>query len=349
MSHARPFSESPRPRVAINGLGRIGRALLRIAAEDANCPFDIVAANDLADVGVLAWLTRRDTVHGGAKVPVHADGDAIVAGRHRVVLSSITDPTALPWSALGVDVVVESTGRFRTRAQAAAHLKAGARRVVISAPGESKDPPDATVVMGINHGVLRPEHTVISAASCTTTCLAPVAHALHAAFGIVQGTMTTVHAYTADQALVDTAHKKEWRRGRSAAQNIVPTSTGAAAAIGLVLPELQGRLHGIALRVPVPDVSLVDLVAQVERPATIASVNQVLRTAAAAASPGTLRIEDEPVVSSDLIGEVHGSVVDSALTHVQGDRLVKVVAWYDNEGGYANRLYALVQHYAALT
>jgi glyceraldehyde 3-phosphate dehydrogenase len=335
---------SPRPRIAINGLGRIGRAFLRIAATEPNCPFDVVAANDLVDAAALAYLMRHDSVHRAPGVSVAVDDGVLRIGNQAARLLAQPDPAQLPWRDLGVDLVVESTGRFRKRAQIAAHLQAGAKRAVLSAPGDGKDPPDATVVMGINHTDVGPQHTVISAASCTTTCLAPVALAVHRAFGIVQGTMTTVHAYTADQALVDTPHKKEWRRGRGAAQNIVPTTTGAASAIGLVLPDLNGKLHGIALRVPVPDVSLCDLVVQTERAATVAEVNATLRAAAADLHPGTLRIEDDLVVSSDLIGDSAGSVVDPALTHVQGERLIKVVAWYDNEWGYASRLYALCAH-----
>ncbi len=333
-----------RPRIAINGFGRIGRALARIAARDPNCPFDLVAANDLADPAALAYLLRYDTVHGRFELPVQLDGDVLVCGNQRIKLLANPDPTALPWKELGVDLVIESTGKFVKRAGAANHLTAGAKRVLISAPGDSKDVPDATVVHGINDNVLKPEHTVISAASCTTTCLAPVAKTLDDAFGIVMGVMTTVHAFTGDQVVVDVPHKKDWRRGRTASQNIVPTSTGAAKAIGLVVPALTGKLHGIALRVPVPDVSLCDLVVTTQKSTTIAEVNAALVAAAAAFEPGVLRIETDQIVSSDLIGDGTGSIVDSLLTHVQGGNLVKVVAWYDNEWGYASRLYALASH-----
>ena len=336
-----------RPRIAINGFGRIGRAFARIAALDPNCPFDLVAANDLTDPDALAYLTRYDSAHGRFRGEVSLSGTTLRAGGQTIELVAQPDPTKLPWGAMGVDVVIESTGRFRKRSQAAAHIAAGAKRVIISAPGESKEEaPDATVIRGINCDTLRPEHTVISAASCTTTCLAPVAKALHQALGIESGVMTTVHAYTSDQVIVDTPHKKEWRRGRTAAVNIVPTSTGAAKAIGLVVPELQGKFHGIALRVPVQDVSLCDIVAMVSRDTTTEEVNQILRDAAAKYLPGTLRVEDQLVVSTDLLGDGTGSVFDPSMTHVQGGRLVKAVAWYDNEWGYTARLYALAAHYA---
>lgn len=340
---------SARPRIAINGFGRIGRAFARIAALDADCPFDLVAANDLTDPAALEYLTRYDSAHGRFRGSVSLDGTTLKAGNQTIQLIAQPDPTKLPWKDLGVDVVIESTGRFRKKSQALQHVAAGARRVIISAPGESKEEsPDATVIRGINCDTLRPEHTIISAASCTTTCLAPVAKALHQAFGIQSGVMTTVHAYTADQVIVDTPHKKEWRRGRTAAVNIVPTSTGAAKAIGLVVPELQGKMHGIALRVPVQDVSLCDLVCQVGRDTTTEEVNQVVRAAAAAYLPGTLRVEDQLVVSTDLLTDGSGSVFDPSMTHVQGGRLVKAVAWYDNEWGYTSRLYALTAHIAAM-
>ncbi len=330
------------PRVAINGFGRIGRALARMIATDDACPFEWVAVNDLTDNEQLAYLLRYDSTHGRLDVPVVASDDAFQVGDVRVVALSERDPSALPWNDLGVDFVVECTGRFRKRAQAALHLSAGASKVIISAPGNDGDPPDATVVYGINHDDLQADQQVISAASCTTTCLAPVVQTLDANFGIEAGNMTTVHAWTADQAMVDGPHSKDPRRGRAAAVNIVPTSTGAAKAIGLVLPELAGKLHGSAIRVPVKDVSLIDLVVRTRKPATVDEINGALREAAATLPAGVLRVEDDPVVSSDLIGESTGSVIDSASTAVPGDRLVRVVSWYDNEWGYASRLYQLV-------
>jgi len=338
-----------RPRIAINGFGRIGRAFARITAKDETAPFQLVAANDLTDPAALAYLMRYDSAHGRFSGKVELVGNVLHAGDEAIQLVAQPDPTKLPWADLGVDLVIESTGRFRKRSQAAAHLQAGAKKVIISAPGESKDEaPDATVIRGINCDTLQASHQIISAASCTTTCLAPVAKALHAALGIASGVMTTVHAYTADQVVVDTPHKKEWRRGRTAAVNIVPTSTGAAKAIGLVVPALQGKLNGIALRVPVQDVSLCDLVCTVERDTSVEEVNQIVKDAAKAYLPGTLRVEDQPVVSSDLIGEPTGSVFDPSMTYVQGGRLVKAVAWYDNEWGYTARLYALTAHFATL-
>lgn len=338
------MSTARRPRVAINGFGRIGRCLTRVAALDPNCPFDLVAANDLADPAALKYLTKYDSTHRKFQGVIELNGDVLTVGKHQVKLFAAMDPSTLPWKELDIDLVVESTGKFTKRSAAAAHLAAGAKRVLISAPGDSKEAPDATVVFGINHDVLRPEHTIISAASCTTTCLAPLAKALNDAFGIVGGTMTTVHAFTGDQVVLDLPHKKEPRRGRTSSQNIIPTGTGAAKAIGLVVPALSGKLHGVALRVPVQDVSLVDLVVQVSKPTTTEEVNAALKTAVAGYLPGVARVEEDLIVSSDLIGEATGSVFDPSMTHVQGGTLVKAVSWYDNEWGYTNRLYALANH-----
>ncbi len=330
------------PRIAINGFGRIGRALARIAMRDANCPFEWVAVNDLVDVDSLAYMLRYDSVHGKFEQPVSVVDGNLQIGAKQIKTLGERDPTALPWGELGVDILVECTGRFRKRSQAALHLQAGAARVVLSAPGDGKDAPDITVVSGINDALIRDEHKVISAASCTTTCLAPVAMTLHERFGIEAGWMTTVHSYTNDQALVDVPHPKDLRRGRHAAENIVPTSTGAAQAIGLVVPSLAGKLTGAALRVPTPDVSLVDLVIRTERDVTLQGVRDALSDAAATLAPGVMRVETDAVVSSDLIGDGTGSIIDDALTSIPGDRLVHVVAWYDNEWGYASRLYALL-------
>ncbi|MCO4762131.1 MAG: type I glyceraldehyde-3-phosphate dehydrogenase [Myxococcales bacterium] len=330
------------PRVAINGFGRIGRALARIIAQDADCPFEWVAVNDLTDNEDLAYLLRYDSTHGRLDLPVTVTDNAFQVGDLRVVALAERDPAELPWEDLGVDIVIECTGLFRKRAQAALHLQAGAAKVVISAPGNGGDPPDATVVYGINHDTIEDHHTVISAASCTTTCLAPMVKAIDERFGLESGNMTTVHAWTADQAMVDRPHKSDPRRGRVAASNIVPTSTGAAKAIGLVIPSLEGKLHGSAIRVPVQDVSLIDLVVKTQKPATVEELNETFRAASEALPKGVLRVEDDPVVSSDLIGESTGSVIDAALTAVPGDKLIRVVSWYDNEWGYASRLYQLV-------
>ncbi len=334
------------PRIAINGFGRIGRALARIALADTTPTFDIVAINDLSSPDSLRYLLQYDSTHRKLRDRVDLVDGVLKVGRLNMRIVREADPAKLPWAELGVDVVVESTGRFRTRTAAAGHLVAGARRVVLSAPGDGKDAPDATVVYGINHGDVKPEHTVISAASCTTTCLAPVAKALDEAFGLVCGTMTTVHSYTNDQVVLDVVHK-DWRRGRACAQNIIPSSTGAAKAIGLVLPQLAGKLQGGAMRVPTADVSLIDLVVVSRETATVETINAALRGAAESLLPGTLRIEDDPVVSSDLIGDPTGSIVDSELTSVVGGNLIKVVSWYDNEWGYANRLYALLEALAS--
>ena len=330
------------PRIAINGFGRIGRALARLATRDADCPFEWVAVNDLVAVESLAYLLRYDSVHGQFECPVSVTEEGLQVGDSRVRVVAERDPTQLPWAELEVDIVVECTGRFRKRAQAAAHLAAGAKRVVISAPGDSKDPPDVTVVCGINDDVIGPESRVISAASCTTTCLAPLAKSIDDAFGIESGWMTTVHAYTNDQALVDVPHAKDYRRGRNAACNIVPTSTGAALAIGLVIPKLAGKLSGAALRVPTPDVSLIDLIVRTRKPVTVDAANEALTHAASQFEPGVMRIERDPVVSTDLLGDPTSSIVDAELTTVPGDRMLHVVAWYDNEWGYAARLYALL-------
>jgi len=335
-----------KPLVAINGLGRIGRAIARIAANDADCPFDIVAGNDLAAIDKLAYLLKYDTVQKHTEAEIRRDGDTLHVGNQAIKILAERDPSKLPWKEMGVSIVLECTGRFRSRSAAAQHLEAGATKVIISAPGDAKDAPDNTVVFGINDDTLGDDDVIISAASCTTTCLAPVAKALNDAFGVVTGAMTTVHAYTADQAIVDGPHKDP-RRGRSGAANLVPTSTGAAKAIGLVVPELAGKFHGIAVRVPVPTVSMVDLVVTTDKPITAEAANAALAAAAENYRPGTLRMEHDPVVSSDLIGETAGSVLDVALTTAVGPNTLKVISWYDNEWSYASRMYQLICHVAS--
>lgn len=331
-------------RVAINGLGRTGRSFLR-AAYAQGADIDVVAVNDLADSATVAHLLRHDSVGGRFPAEVRVDGDTIVIGDHPMQALALSDPSELPWDELGVDVVIESTGRFRTRAAAGRHLDAGASKVIISAPATGDEPPDATVVLGVNfEEVYDPErHHIISNASCTTNCLAPVAKVLHDAFGIRHGQMTTVHAYTGDQMLLDGPHK-DLRRARSAAINIVPTSTGAAKALGLVIPELEGRLNGFAIRVPTPTGSLIDLTVEVERATTASAVNDVLaRRAGEARLQGIMEFTEEPLVSTDVIGSSFSSVVDGGLTKVVGGTQVKVVAWYDNEYGYSSRLVDLAQ------
>jgi glyceraldehyde 3-phosphate dehydrogenase len=331
-------------RVAINGLGRTGRSFLR-AAHAQGADIDVVAVNDLADCATLAHLLRYDSVAGRFPGEVHADGDAIVIEDDAIRALAERDPGALPWRELEVDVVIESTGHFRTRAAAARHLDAGARKVIISAPAKGDEPPDATVVLGVNfEDVYDPERDrIISNASCTTNCLAPVAKVLHEAFGIRHGQMTTVHAYTGDQMLLDGPHK-DLRRARSAAINIVPTSTGAAKALGLVIPELAGRLNGFAVRVPTPTGSLIDLTVETEKSTTTEAVNELL---AARADQGPLarimQFTQDPIVSTDIIGSSFSSIVDGGLTSVVGGTQVKVVAWYDNEFGYSSRLVDLAE------
>jgi len=327
--------------VAINGFGRIGRGALRSAFE-SGADVEWVGINDLADVRTLAHLLRHDSVYGPFPAPVVATDDALVVDGVRVPVLAEKDPAALPWAKLGAEVVLECTGRFRTRATAAAHLEAGARKVILSAP--AKDEVDATVVLGVNFGdVYDPErHEVISMASCTTNCLAPVAQILHESLGIRHGAMTTIHAYTGDQSLVDLPHK-DLRRARAAAVNIVPTSTGAAKAIGLVVPALAGRLQGFAARVPVPTGSLVDLTVEVGRPTTVEEVNALFAAAAAGPLESILGYSDEPLVSTDVIKSPFSALFDPELTLVVGGTQVKVVAWYDNEWGYATRLVELAQ------
>jgi glyceraldehyde 3-phosphate dehydrogenase len=325
-------------RVAINGFGRVGRSVLR-AAHERHADIEIVAINDLVDEHTMAQLLRYDSVYGRFRGTVAAgDGELRIDGRSVRALA-LAKPSELPWAELGVDVVIESTGRFRTRAAASEHLGAGARKVIISAPAKGEEPVDATVVLGVNFDVYDPDrHHVISNASCTTNCLAPVAKVLHEAVGIRHGLMTTIHAYTADQNLLDGPHK-DLRRARSAALNLVPTSTGAAKALGLVVPELAGRLNGFAVRVPTPTGSIVDLTVEAERATSIEEINAAFAEAAdTGALTGILAYTEDPIVSSDIVGSSYSSIFDSALTSVIDGTQVKVVAWYDNEWGYSSRL-----------
>ncbi len=326
-------------RVAINGFGRVGRSVLR-AAHAHGADIEIVAVNDLMDERTMAQLLRYDSVYGRFPGSVRAGEGELIIDDAPVRALAEREPAALPWAELGVDVVIESTGRFRTRAAASEHLAAGARKVIISAPAKGEEPVDATVVLGVNFDeVYDPERDhIISNASCTTNCLAPVAKLLHEAVGIRHGLMTTIHAYTADQNLLDGPHS-DLRRARSAAINLVPTSTGAAKALGLVVPELDGRLNGFAVRVPVPTGSLVDLTIEAERPTSVEAVNAAfLEGADRGALAGILAFSEDPIVSTDIIGSSYSSIFDSALTSVIDDTQVKVVAWYDNEWGYSSRL-----------
>ncbi len=321
-------------RIAINGFGRIGRAVFRIA--ESLPEIEIVAINDLFDNDALRYLLNYDTVMGRFPGQVSIENSEMVTSRTRARMLQERDPAQLPWKELEVDAVVESTGVFRSKAQVSMHLEAGAKRALLTVP--AKDQIDYTVVMGVNEEGLKPEHRVVSNASCTTNCLAPVAKVLHDAFGIREGIINTVHAYTNDQSLADVPHS-DWRRSRAAAENIIPTSTGAAKAVGEVLPELKGRLDGIASRVPVPDGSVVDLFVELEKEVTAEQVNETLRSAA-----GTERMRDvleyteEPVVSSDIIGNPHSSIFDASFTQVGGGRYLKALSWYDNEWGYSKRV-----------
>ncbi len=322
-------------RVGINGFGRIGRNVFRAAA--GNDDIEIVAVNDITDTPTLAYLLQYDSVFGIYPGEVSADGDAIVVDGRRVKVFAERDPGALPWGELGVDVVVESTGLFTERDRAAAHLDGGAKKVIISAPAKG---PDITVVLGVNDDQYDPAvHHVVSNASCTTNCLAPVAKVLDESFGLVQGFMTTCHAYTNDQRILDLPHS-DLRRARAAALSIIPTSTGAARAIGEVLPHLKGKLDGFALRVPTPDGSIVDLTAEVGRETSVDEVNAAMKAAADGPLNGILGYTDAPIVSRDVIGDSRSSLFDSKLTMVRGTT-VKVVSWYDNEWGYSCRVVQL--------
>jgi glyceraldehyde 3-phosphate dehydrogenase len=320
-------------RVGINGFGRIGRNFWR-AVHASNADIEIVAANDLGDLATFAHLLKYDTVLGTLDLDVAADGDAIRAGDHVIKMLAERNPAALPWGDLGVDVVIESTGRFTKAADAAQHLAAGAKKVIISAPATGED---ITIVMGVNDDKYDPaQHNVISNASCTTNCVAPMAKVLQDAFGIRKGFMTTVHAYTNDQVILDFPHK-DLRRARAAAQNIIPTTTGAAKATSLVLPELKGKLDGLAMRVPVSDGSVTDLVVQLERETTKDEINAAYKAAAEGPLKGILQYTADPIVSSDIVGTPYSCTFDSLLTMASGDQ-VKVIGWYDNEWGYSSRL-----------
>ena len=326
-------------KVGINGFGRIGRLVLRGALNDPN--FEIVAVNDLTDAPTLAHLLKYDTNHGTLNADVAVDGDCIVVNGKKIKVYAERDPKNIPWGELGVEYVVESTGIFRKRDQAQWHIDAGAKKVIITAPAKGED---ITIVMGVNEDKYDPEkHHVVSNASCTTNCLAPVAKVIHEAFGIERGLMTTVHAYTNDQRILDLPHK-DLRRARAAAMNIVPTTTGAAAAVGLVLPELKGKLDGFAMRVPVSTVSVVDLVVQTEKPVTAEAANAELKKAAEGSLKGILGFEEAPLVSSDFKGNYNSSIVDAELTTTMGENMLKVVSWYDNEWGYSMRVVDLIRY-----
>ena len=327
-------------RVAINGFGRIGRSVFRILNELGG-KVDVVAINDLADNEAMAYLLRHDTVMGRFPDKVEVDGDFMRTSNQNVKMTAIPDPRQLPWGELGVDIVVEATGIFRKREQIEMHMEAGAERIILTVP--SKDEIDFTVVLGVNEDELKPEHKIVSNASCTTNCLAPVAKIIHENFGIECGVMTTVHAYTNDQRLADVPHS-DWRRSRAAAENIIPTTTGAAKAVGKVLPELAGKLDGMAMRVPIPDGSIVDLVLVLREDTTAEKINEALRDAAKTARlKNILKYSTDPIVSSDIVGDPHSSIFDSPWTKVVDGNFAKVLSWYDNEWGYSNRVVDLMQ------
>jgi glyceraldehyde 3-phosphate dehydrogenase len=329
-------------KVGINGFGRIGRNVYR-AIQERGADLDVVAVNDITDPATLAHLLKYDSILGRFPGNVSADGDTIAADGRRFRVLAERDPQRLPWGDLGVEVVVESTGLFTDAVKARAHIDGGAKKVVISAPATNED---VTICMGVNHQVYDPAaHHVISNASCTTNCLAPVAKVLHDSFGIESGLMTTVHAYTSDQNILDAPHK-DLRRARAAGMSIIPTTTGAAKAVALVMPELKGKFHGMSLRVPTPDVSLVDLTANLTKSATAEEINAEMREAADGALQGILAVSDEPLVSVDFLHDSHSSIFDAPSTMVIADRTAKVLAWYDNEWGYSCRVVDLVAHIA---
>ncbi len=321
-------------KVGINGFGRIGRQVLKIMKDKYPDEFDVVAFNDLGDLETMAHLFRYDSNYGKYEGEVEVRKDGLVIKGDFIEALSIPDPSGLPWKDKGVEIVIECTGLFRSREDAGKHLKAGARKVIISAP--AKDP-DLTVVLGVNDEKYDPEkHHIVSNASCTTNCLAPAVKVVQDSFGIVKGLMTTIHAYTNDQRILDLPHK-DLRRARAAALNIIPTTTGAAKAVALVIPELEGKFDGYALRVPVPTVSIVDFVVELERPATTESLHQAFKDAEAGHLKGILGFSQEPLVSSDYVADSRSSIVDAQFTFVMGDNMAKVVTWYDNEWGYSVR------------
>ncbi|MEI6899948.1 MAG: type I glyceraldehyde-3-phosphate dehydrogenase [Bacteroidota bacterium] len=330
-------------KVGINGFGRIGRLTFRALLKKSNV--EVVAVNDLTDANTLGHLLKYDSVHGRFPGEVTVDGDFLVIDGKRMRVYAEKDPANIPWKELGVEIVVESTGIFRNKEKMGKHITAGARKVILSVPADNADDVDATVVLGVNDHVIKPEMQFISNASCTTNCLAPIAKVLNDKFGIKRGLMNTIHSYTNDQIILDAPHK-DLRRARAAAVSIIPTKTGAAKAIGLVIPELEGKLDGFAVRVPTPDGSLVDLTCELERSATKEEINAAMKEAADGPMKGVLEYMTDPIVSCDIIGNTHSSIFDAELTKVLGGNFVKVISWYDNEAGYSNRLADLVEKLA---
>lgn len=326
-------------KVGINGFGRIGRLTFRALLNRSNV--EVVAFNDLTDAKTLAHLLKYDSVHGKFPGEVSVEGDYLIVNGKKIKVLAERDPANLPWGALGVETVLECTGIFRTREKMTKHLTAGAKKVLLSVPADNKEDVDATIVLGVNDNTLTSDMKLISNASCTTNCLAPVAKVLNDHFGIKRGLMNTIHSYTNDQIILDAPHK-DLRRARAAAVSIIPTKTGAAKAIGLVIPELDGKLDGFAVRVPTPDASLVDLTCELNREVTKDEIHAAMKAAADGPMKGILEYLDEPLVSCDIIGNPHSSIFDSGLTKVLGGNFVKIISWYDNENGYSNRLADLV-------
>ena len=322
-------------KVAINGFGRIGRVTFRNLLNKPDV--EVVAFNDLTDPQTLAHLLKYDSVHKRFPGTVQVEGEYLVVNGQRIKVYAEKDPANLPWKELGVDVVVESTGRFKNREAMSKHIQAGAKKVILTVPADKAEDVDATIVLGVNEHMIKPELTFVSNASCTTNCLAPVAKVLNDAFGIKRGLMNTIHSYTNDQIILDSPHK-DLRRARAAAVSIIPTSTGAANAVGLVVPELKGKLDGFAMRVPTPDGSVVDLTAELNRNVTADEVNAAIKAAAEGPMKGVLEYCEDPIVSIDIVGNPHSSIFDSKLTKVMDGNFVKIVSWYDNEFGYSNRV-----------
>jgi glyceraldehyde 3-phosphate dehydrogenase (phosphorylating) len=329
-------------QVGINGFGRIGRSVFRILSDRDD--IEVVAINDLFDNEQLAYLLKYDTVMGILHKEVKIEGDAMYVDGKKVVMTAHRNPAEIPWKDMGVYVVIESTGVFRDRASIEKHFDGGTEKVILTVP--SKDEIDATIVMGVNEDQLKPEHRIVSNASCTTNCLAPIVKILDESFGLEEGFITTVHAYTNDQRLADVPHK-DFRRSRAAGENIIPTTTGAARAVGKVLPQLQGRLDGMAMRVPVPDGSIVDLVCRLEKNATRQDINSAVKEAADGPMKKIVEYSDVPLVSSDIIGNPHSSIFDAISTSSQNDGYIKIISWYDNEWGYSNRVVDLIEKLAA--
>lgn len=322
-------------KVAINGFGRIGRITFRNLLNKPDV--EVVAFNDLTDPQTLAHLLKYDSVHKRFPGTVQVEGEYLVINGQRIKVYAEKDPANLPWKELGVDVVVESTGRFKNREAMSKHIQAGAKKVILTVPADKAEDVDATIVLGVNEHMIKPELTFVSNASCTTNCLAPVAKVLNDAFGIKRGLMNTIHSYTNDQIILDSPHK-DLRRARAAAVSIIPTSTGAAKAVGLVVPELKGKLDGFAMRVPTPDGSVVDLTAELNRNVTAEEVNAAIKAAAEGPMKGVLEYCEDPIVSIDIVGNPHSSIFDAKLTKVMDGNFVKIVSWYDNEFGYSNRV-----------